>query len=189
MKVLAINSSPRKRGNTSFVVAKALEGAASRGAMVQRIDLPDMRIRPITEQDYEATFDSVMNDVSDDLSSIINVISASDAVIIASPVFFGSVTGQLKMMIDRFQFAWMEKNIRGRDIFPDRKKGAFISVQAQEREDFFRNSSAVVRHFFATLNISCDEELFLGGLESGHDALSRKDVLEKAFRLGERLAG
>lgn len=188
MKVLAINGSPRKNGNTASLVESALKGAASCGALTQRIDLSSMRLRPVREEDYTADFDTVKNDPSDDLGIIVSAIVSSDVLIMASPVFFGSITGQLKTMIDRFQFAWLEKNVRGRDVFPEKKRGAFISVQAQDRPDFFNNSSSIVKHFFATVNVSYDSELMLGRLEQRGDAEGKMEYMSKAFQLGKNLA-
>ena len=189
MKVLAINASPRTTGNTASLVDKALEGAGSKGAGIKRIDLAGMQIRPLTEDDYTVSFDAVRSDVSDDLAYLIEEMSSSDVLMIASPIFFGSLTGQLKTMIDRFQFAWREKNTQLREIFPKRKRGAFISVQAQDRSDFFGNASSIVRHFFATVNVSYDAELFFGELEAEGDAVCKDEYMEKAFRLGQSLAG
>ena len=187
MKVLAINGSPRKTGNTASLIEKTLEGARAKGADVRRIDLEDMKIRAVREDDYTVCLDGAREDLSDDLPGIIEAISSSDAIILASPIFFGSIAGAMKVMIDRFQFAWLEKNIRRREVFPGKKRGAFISVQAQERPDFFNNASSIVRHFFATVNISYSEELFCCNLEKKTDAGTNADYMKKAFELGQRL--
>jgi multimeric flavodoxin WrbA len=188
MKILAINGSPRKKGNTSSLVDRVLEGARSKGALTERIDLPDIRIRPVSEADYRVPSDNGHSTDIDDLGSVIDSMASSDVVILASPIFFGSITGQMKVFIDRFQFAWLSKNIDGRDIFPKGKKGVFISVQAQNRPDFFDNAVSIVKHFFATVNISYDGGLFCPDLEDENDAKDNDDYMEKAFLLGQSLA-
>lgn len=187
MKVLAINGSPRKTGNTASLIEKTLDGARAEGADTRRIDLAEMQIKAVREEDYTASLLDVSKGFSDDLKGIIEAISSSDALILASPIFFGSITGEMKIMIDRFQFAWLEKNLRQREVFSGKKKGAFISVQAQARPDFFNNASSIVRHFFATVNISYSEELFCCNLEKKTDAGANTDYMKKAFELGRRL--
>ena len=189
MRVLAINGSPRKNGNTASLVNKVLEGVMSAGGDTRRIDLADERIRFVSEEDYTISFDAARSDSSDDLGLLIDEMEAADVIILASPVFFGSITGQMKAMIDRFQFAWLEKNLNGRNVFAERKKGVFVSVQAQDRHDFFDNSSSIIKHFFATVNISYDAELLLGHLEKKGDAVSMEGYLDKAFQLGQGLVG
>ncbi len=187
MIITAINASPRKGGNTSALVEKVLEGARSGGAQVRRIDLSDLNIRPLGEEDYEGTLEGIRRDPEDGLNSIITAIQDSDVVVLASPVFFGSLSGQLKNMIDRFQFAWLEKNFRGKEVFSGGKRGVFISVQAQNRQDFFENSARIVKHFFATLDIEYAGELLFMGLEGKNDAASNPAHMEKAFKLGRGL--
>jgi multimeric flavodoxin WrbA len=187
MRVIAINSSPRKDGNTAYLLDNALEGASSMGAETRRIDLADMPVRYVNDGDYELCRGDIREDNSDGIGFLVKEIEPCDRLILASPVFFGSVPGKLKSMIDRFQFAWLEKNVNGREVFPERKKGAFICVQAQHRPDFFANASAVVRHFFATVNISYEAELFCGQLEQKNDALKNEAYREKAFQLGKQL--
>jgi len=46
------------------------------------------------------------------------------------------------------------------------------------------NASSIVRHFFATVNVSCDAELFCGRLEGEHDAADSPEYMDKAFKLG-----
>ena len=187
MMITAINASPRRGGNTSVLVDKVLEGARSRGAQVRRIDLSDLAVRPLGEEDYSGTLEEIRRDPKDGLNTVITAIQDSDVVVLASPVFFGSLSGQLKTMIDRFQFAWLEKNFRGNEVFPGKKRGFFISVQAQDRRDFFEDSTRIVKHFFATLDIEYAGELLLMGLEGKNDAASDPGHMEKAFRVGREL--
>ena len=109
----------------------------------------------------------------------------ADAVILASPIFFGSISGQTKMMIDRFQCAWRAKYILKKDAFPEKKIGAFIAVAASERKDFFENAKSIVKNLFATLNIEYKRELFFSGIDRKGDILKHPDLLKKAYKLGK----
>lgn len=189
MKVLAINGSPRKNGNTATLIEKSLEGAAKAGAETLKLDICRLDISPVREEEYYDITEQGLSVRKDDIYAIFEGIKRADAVILGSPIFFGSITAQLKAMIDRFQCAWVSKNIRKKDFFAGRKKGAFICVQASDRKDFFDNAVFIVRHFFATVNADYSEELLCAGLESKDAVSNEPGYLEKAFELGVVLAG
>lgn len=188
MRLLAINGSPRKDGNTDTLIEKALEGARSAGAETVKITLWGMDISPVDEKEYGKFTEEGLSVVRDDIYVIFDEIKRADAVLLGSPIFFGSISAQLKAMIDRFQCVWLAKNINGKDVFPRKKKGAFICVQANTRDDFFQNASFIVRHFFATINAEYDLELLCGGLDAKGDALGKAEYLDKAFEIGKALA-
>jgi multimeric flavodoxin WrbA len=188
MKVLAIIGSPRKGGNTDTLLDKALEGANANGAETEKIVLNDLKFSPCQETEYDNVNDEGLSVIDDDIQLVFRKLAGSDALILASPIFFGSLSAQTKMMIDRFQCVWLAKNMLHKDVFPKKQKGAFISVEASDREDFFENARSIVRHFFATTNVHYEEELFCPGMEKKGDALKRPDLLEKAFELGKRIA-
>ncbi len=187
MKVLGICGSPRKGGNTDILLEKALEGARESGAETEKIVLNDLDISPCQEEEYENVNDEGFSVVDDDIHLIYRKINGSDVLILASPIFFGSLSAQTKTMIDRFQCVWLAKFMRNRELFPGKREGAFICVEASHREDFFRNARSIVRHFFATANVRYKEEAFCPGLDKKGAALEHPEYLEKARELGRRL--
>jgi len=188
MKVLGICGSPRKQGNTDILLERALEGAASAGADTGKIVLDELDISPCGEEEYYKVNDEGFSVVDDDIHKVFRGIMAADALVLASPVFFGSLSAQTKTMIDRFQCVWLAKEILHKDVFVKRIKGSFICVEATDREDFFENSKSIVRHFFATANIAYAEDLLCGGVDAKGKVLDRPECLEKAFDMGRNLA-
>ena len=187
MKVLGICGSPRKEGNTDILLDKALEGAGAGGAETEKIRISDLDIAPIQQSEYEEVNAEGLSVVDDDMDAVFKKIRQADAVIVASPVFFGSLSTQTKMMIDRFQCVWLSKAIHNKDIFPDKIEGAFICVAATARKDFFENSRSIVRHFFATINAEYKGELFCPECDKRGAVLERAGCLEEAFELGRKL--
>lgn len=187
MKVLGINASPRSGGNSQLLLERALEGAASAGAEVSTLVLSSLKISPVREEEYENISGSGLSVVEDGMSTVFKGIMKADVIIIASPIFFGSITAQAKAMIDRFQCVWLSKKVFGMEIFKSRKKGAFICVEATDRQDFFDNAKFIVRHFFATINAKYAAELLAAGLDKKGKVLERPELLEKAFELGKSL--
>jgi len=188
MKVLGINGSPRKGGNTEILLEKTLEGAVSSGAEVERIVLEDLEIAPCSEREYENVGSDGLSIVDDDLRQVYRKIDEADVLILASPVFFGSLSAQTKTMIDRFQCVWLAKNVFKKDVFLARRTGGFICVSGARRKDFFDNAKSIVRHFFTTINVDYKRELFCPGVEKKGAVLDRPECLQAAYELGRDLA-
>ena len=183
MKVLGINGSPRKGGNTEILLNNALFGAKTKGASVECLTLNDLRFAPC--QECEKMPENGICLIKDSMGIVYEKVLAADAVIVASPVFFGSVSAQLKAMIDRFQCVWLAQFEHGKKIFLKARPGAFICVEASARGDFFDNSRAVVKNLFATIAVKYNYELLVTNLEKKGIVNQFPDALEKAYRIGE----
>ena len=187
MRILGICASPRIGGNSDILLEKALEGAVSSGAETEKIILNELNISPVQQIEYEKVNDQGLSVIEDDMRIVFQKIKDYDSLILAAPVFFGSLSTQAKMMIDRFQCVWLTKNMMGKDVFTKKIKGGFISVQATTREDFFQNARFIVRHFFATINAEYKEEIFCPGVDKKAAVLEHTEFIEKAYELGEKL--
>jgi len=99
VKITGIVGSPRTDGNTYFLVETALKSAEDAGAETEIINLGSADIEPCVACDIcKATGECA---IYDDARGITEKLMESDGLIIGSPVYFGSVTSQLKMLIDR----------------------------------------------------------------------------------------
>jgi len=185
MNVLGINGSPRIGGNTDIVLDKALEGAKTTGAKTDKIILNTLRFSPC--QECENMPDDGNCIVKDDMQPLYKKVDQADVVILASPIFFGSLSAQTKMMIDRFQCLWRAKYILKKDISKKKRKGIFISVEASRRDDFFMNAKSIVKNLFATINAEYRDELFCPGIDDKKSILNYQGLLKKAFELGKKV--
>lgn len=188
MKVLGICGSPRRSGNTETLLDKILLGAGSKGSVTEKVVLSDLDISPCREEEYETVNEDGLSIINDDIHLIFRKIKEADCIIVASPIFFGSLSAQTKTMIDRFQCVWIAREILKKKIFAEGKMGAFLAASGSTREDFFENARSIVRHFFAVIGIKYKEGLFCGGLDAKGDVLKHPEYLEKAFGLGKGLA-
>ena len=99
VKIIGIVGSPRTDGNTSFLVETALKSAEESGADTEIINLGSLDLEPCVACDIcKATGECA---IYDDMREITEKLMEADGMIIGSPVYFGSVTSQLKMLIDR----------------------------------------------------------------------------------------
>jgi len=101
-KVLGIAGSTVKAGNTEILVKEALKAAEEEGAEIEFVSLADLKIEPcnlelcrgVCAEDEECP-------IEDDARDIIHRIVQADAYVIGTPVYFRTVSAQLKALMDR----------------------------------------------------------------------------------------
>ena len=99
MKILGISGSPNKEGNTAYAVNYALNIVKNEGLKTKYISLAGKKINPcIACWKCEETHECYQND---DMKEIIESMRWCKGMIIGSPVYFGLISGQLKVMMDR----------------------------------------------------------------------------------------
>src|SRR5512133_669584 len=99
MRILGISGSPHAEGNTAFALRRALEAAGRRGAHTDYLSLADVDIRPC--RGCFACSEKGLCPQKDGMDGVVERMLAADGIILASPVYFGLVSGQLKTMMDR----------------------------------------------------------------------------------------
>lgn len=184
-RIVGISGSPRRGGNTEILLEGVLEAAKNNGADIKKIILNELNFSACQE------CENIRRDgiciVEDDWQKVFLEIENADAIIIASPIFFGSVSAQTKMMIDRFQCLWLAKNIFKTYKIKKIKSGAFICVEASQRKDFFENAKSIVKNFFATIDADYTEELFCQGIDKKGTISNKPECLKKASEIGKRI--
>ncbi|WP_287583204.1 flavodoxin family protein [Candidatus Borrarchaeum sp.] len=129
MQILAISGSPRKEGNTEYLVDVFLKTAEKLGANVDLIRLSEFKIHPC-----DSCWICVENGkcaIKDEMEEIYPKLLASDGILIASPVYFNNVTAQTKIFIDR---TWcMRRKLKGKVggcVVVGRRFGHETAIQA-----------------------------------------------------------
>lgn len=119
VKIIGIVGSPRNEGNTNNLVKEALKSAKEFGADTEIINLGSADIEPCIACDIcKATGECA---IYDDMPGILTKLIKSQGIIIGSPVYFGNVTAQLKMLMDRSRPLRMDFKLKN-------KVGGAISV-------------------------------------------------------------
>lgn len=188
--VLGLVGSPRRNGNTELLLEQSLAGAASLGAQTEKIVLGDLEIHPCRHCD--SCIKTGICVIKDDMQSLHAKLRTADCLVLASPLFFMSVTAQAKLAIDRCQALWAEKyllKIR-RTVASDgsRRRGLFLSVGGLRRTDLFEPARATVRAFFATCDVAYIDELLFPGIDGKGAIKDHLTALQDAFNAGYRLA-
>jgi len=106
MEVLGISGSPRKDGNTEILLREALRAAEQAGCETRAFLLSEKTVAPCKA--CGGCFQSGACVLQDDMQELYALMERADAVIWASPVYFGDVAAQLKCVMDR-TFAQLQK--------------------------------------------------------------------------------
>jgi len=100
MKVLGILGSPRVGGNSDILLEQALKGAREAGAEVEKIILSQKKISGCL--DCEKCNEKGVCAIKDDMIEIHKKILEANAIIHSVPVYFWSMTSQMKAYLDRW---------------------------------------------------------------------------------------
>ncbi len=184
VKVLGILGSPRRGGNTEILLDQALAGARSQGAETEKLILNELDITPCQSCDKCMKTGECATD--DDMSLVYPKLGAADCLILASPIFFCSLTAQAKLMIDRCQSIWAAKSIPGHQVAKRRRRGLFISTAAGDSSQF-QAAMPVVKALFATLDVSYDGVLLFSGIDTKGEIVNHPTACRDAFTAGSRL--
>jgi len=188
-EILAIYGSPRRKGNTALLLKKAVEGAREAHANVEEIVLRDLKISPCLEiYGCKETGRCV---IQDDFQPLYDKLLKCRGLMLASPIFFYTVSALTKSMMDRCQSLWVkrywiEKTPFGKKEFA--KKGLFISVGATKGKRLFEGVQLTVRYFFDALDMELWESLLYKGLDFEGDILKHPEYLQEAYQAGMELA-
>ena len=105
MNILVLNGSPRPNGNTKKMVEAFRKGAESVGHAVHIIDVCKKNIGGCIACEYCHTKGNGSCMQKDDMQEIYALLKTSEMLVIASPIYYHGISGQLKCVIDRFYSA------------------------------------------------------------------------------------
>ena len=136
-KIIAFNGSPRKEWNTATLLTNALEGAASLGAFTELIHLYDL--------DYKGCISCFACKkkggksygrcaVKDGLTPVLKKIEAADALVFGSPIYLGSVTGEMQSFLERLVFPYLTYTDPPETLFPKKLRTGFIYTMGLPEE-------------------------------------------------------
>lgn len=182
MKIIALNGSPRKGGNTDLLLEAAIKGT---GADVEVLRLNDMDIRACQNcGGCDATGVCV---IRDDMDKVYAAIRAADRIIIASPIYFMALSAQTKAMMDRSQAMWCEKYLLGRQSVRDGCRGLLLVVGGLNRDAGVKCCETSATAFFRSIGVAKHDALGFVGVDKKGDILNHPTALGEAFTKGAML--
>ncbi|MBP1909203.1 flavodoxin family protein [Methanolobus bombayensis] len=97
--VLILSASPRKGGNSDLLCDQFMRGAAEAGNKAEKIFVRDKKIAYCTG--CGTCFGTKKCSIKDDMTNVLDKMVAADVIVMAIPVYFYTMNGQLKTLIDR----------------------------------------------------------------------------------------
>jgi multimeric flavodoxin WrbA len=181
LRALCIVGSPRREGNTAFLVGHVAAGMADSGVHVACYVLGDLEIGYCRGcRTCEQTGRCVQRDDVDRLTA---ELTAADIVLVASPSYWGDVTGQLKTFIDRC--LPLCNAASGVTPVPPGKVGVAVAIRTGRSSGETQHIVETIAHYFGHLGIEPAASLTAQGIETVSDFSA--DKVREAYELGARL--
>jgi len=183
MKVLAINGSPRKNGNTALLIDTVFAELKKEGIETEQVQLGGKKIhgcmacmKCFENQNKRCSMD---NDI---LNVLVTKMFEADGIIIGSPTYFANVSSEVKALIDRAGLVaiangYMLKRKVGAAVIAVRRAGATDAFDAINKF-FFINQVIVPGSVYWNLGLGQEEK------EAGND----EEGLNTMKILGENMA-
>lgn len=212
MRAMAVNGSPRKAWNTATLLEHGLRGCGTEGAETEIVHLYDLGYQGCTScfeckkiggKSYGAC------SMRDDLTPILERASGSDILILGSPFYFHTETGEMRSFMERLLFPYLAYTPDHASIFPRTIATAVVytmNISESDMAAFHQDTSvAASRAIMSKIFGSCEILLctdtyqfadYSKYLSTAWDpeakARRRRDVFpqdcERAYELGARLA-
>lgn len=178
-KIVILNGSPRSNGNTAALIRSFTRGAEEAGHSVTCFNLQQMDIRPCLGCCGGGKDSASPCVQKDDMQSIYPAYTEADIVCLASPLYYWTVSGQLKCAFDRL-FALAECNENYRNPIKD-----CVLLMAAEGHEFEESAYWYDR---LTEHLSWKDrgKVLCGGVFNAGD-IAGNEKLDEACRLGRSL--
>jgi multimeric flavodoxin WrbA len=187
MKVLGILGSPRVGGNSDVLLDQSLGGARGAGAEVEKVVLSQKKISGCLN--CEKCNETGLCVIKDDMLDIHQEILKADAVIHSVPVYFWSMTAQMKAYLDRW-CAFFDADWNWHKAYEPMMKGKRIALITLCGDPDVSTADPIVHSFRSTCSFT-GMKLFevVQASASGKGEISKNEkVMKEAYDLGRRIA-
>lgn len=184
--VLGLSCSPRKDGNTALMLDAVLAGAESAGALVEKIHVPSLDIKPCKA--CNACFERGRCIQQDDMQILYPRLLGWEIIILAAPIFSMNLAAQAKILIDRLQCLWATKFVLHRHTTDEsirgKRRGLWLSAAGHPRETVFEPPLVTVRYFFDMLEIGNWNQVTINRLDEKGAVRTVPGALERCREQG-----
>jgi multimeric flavodoxin WrbA len=182
MMVLGISGSPKRAGNTEFLLGEALAVAKERKLDTQKLLCSDLNVRFCN--DCGDCSKGKPCPIEDDMMNILAALQKADGIIVASPVYFGCISAQLKAVFDR-TIPLRRQGLKLKD-----KVGCAISVGGARNGGQEKTIEAIHSWMHIHGMIVVGDDSHFGGIAvrpAAEDRIGRKTVVSSANKLCDLL--
>ena len=184
MKIVSVIGSPRKQGNCVAIVGKICEAAVKNGHEVSTFYLYDQVVNPCIacEACTDRKVDLCIH--NDDFNKIAGEIIGADAIILASPIYMGHVTGPVKTFLDRF-YTFAEEHFSIRHI--EGKRFITVTTSGAPAEHYSSVTDYLKYWLGEFFKMTYSGSIIAGDLMEQGEAKERQDLMDQAESLGSSL--
>lgn len=182
-KILALMGSPRINKNTDTLLDFMLKGAEDKGYEINKLYVSKESISPCKGCNYCGIKGECV--IDDDMVNIYDCFDNNDIFILASPLYFNTVNGMTKNIIDRCQRYWSVKYKLGGDYKREyARRGIFLAVGGAEySHDQFSATIPTIDLFFKAINAKYIGNYFVSSTD--HIPIkNREDVKDEIYKIG-----
>jgi len=172
-KVLVLAASPRKGGNSDILCGRFVTGAQEAGNETETIFLRDRKIGFCRACDSCRSSGECVQ--KDDMAEILEGMIAADVIVMATPVYFYTMNGPMKTLIDRTYARYRE--IKGKDFY-------FIMTAAVERRQALERTLEGFRGFTPLLPGAKEKGVVYGTGAWAKGDITSRDAMDQAYELG-----
>lgn len=188
--LLALYTSPRRRGNTALLLDALAGGASDAGLRVESFFTADMDIRPCRACDH--CFKEGECIQKDDMQMIYPHLFEAGAVAMAAPIFSMNICAQAKALIDRCQRQWSIRYVLEKDPvekgFAAERRGFFLSCCGRDKPETFACTRPTLAYFFFIIGVKDWDSLTFSSVDEAGDILKVEGAIDRARELGSALA-
>lgn len=188
MKTVCVLGSPRPNGNSQAIARHFCERLESLGAEVQTFALNKLTYRGCQAcMVCKTKLDRCVLD--DDLTQVLDAVREADLLVMATPVYFGDITSQLKGLIDRM-YSFLAPNYRmssEKSRLGSGNKLVFIQVQGRPDENKFTDIFPRYGEFWDWYGIKERYRIRSWGVREAGEIVKDKKVFKKAEALASQI--
>jgi len=149
MLVLGFQGSPRKKGNTNYLLSVLMEAAEALGAQTRIIEAAQKHIVPCLGCGFCEKKGICITKDDDMTLEIYPLLREAEVVVLATPIYFYNVPAQLKALIDRSQTLWSRKyKLKLTDPARHYRRGFLLAQGATKGKNLFEGVELTAKYFF-----------------------------------------
>ncbi|MBQ8521338.1 MAG: flavodoxin family protein [Bacteroides sp.] len=173
-KVLILSGSPRKGGNSDTLCDQFMKGAQEAGHEVEKVFVAGKKIAPCRAcyfcKDHEGACV-----IKDDMAEVLTKMLGADVLVLSSPVYFYSVSAQLKAVIDRTVARWLE--FRDKEFY-------YIMTAAEDTDTVMDCTLACMRGLAECLEGSVEKGVIYGKGAYEKGEILNHPAMQQAYEMG-----
>jgi arsenate reductase (thioredoxin) len=177
MLVLGIMGSPRKKGNTDFLLSSFMNEVEKAGIRTHVIEIAKKNIMPCME--YSVCEKKGTCPIDDDMNEIYPLLREAEIIVLATPIFFYNTPAQTKALIDRSQTLWARRyRLNLADPLSKNRRGFLLAIGATKGANLFEGMKLTAKYFFDAVGAGFEGSLTYRRIEKRGDMAAHPTAAE-----------